>query len=156
MISKTNQFKFISKIKNRGFTLIELLIALAILGILAAIVIPTYTAQVRSTNRSYAVTGLMQIAQDLENCRSDTMAYNNAICIAPYAAPVVFPAPPATGLYTITVVTTATTFILTATAVAGTPQANDTTCTTYTFNQAGVQTAVDNGGIDTRATCWKN
>ena len=152
MIGKATQLLFISRSKNRGFTLIELLIAITILGILAAIVIPSYNAQMRTTRRGDGVAAMMQIAQNLERCRSDTQAYNNAVCTAPYVNPVNSDR----GFYTITVVAgSATTFTLTAVPTAGTPQAGDTHCAQLTYNQAGVKTAQDNTAADTTADCWK-
>lgn len=48
--------------KQRGFTLIELLIAVAIVGILAAIVYPSYTQYVVKANRVAAQAQMMDIA----------------------------------------------------------------------------------------------
>lgn len=47
--------------KSRGFTLIELLIVMAIIGILAAIVIPTYQNSIRKANEAAAVTTVNSI-----------------------------------------------------------------------------------------------
>jgi type IV pilus assembly protein PilE len=44
-----------------GFTLIELLIAIAIIGILAAVIVPTYHASVRKANEAAAVTAVNTI-----------------------------------------------------------------------------------------------
>ena len=54
------------KSQTRGFTLIELMIAVAILGIIAAIAYPSYLDQVRKSKRSDAQSALLQAANRQE------------------------------------------------------------------------------------------
>ena len=56
------------------------------------------------------------------------------------------------GHFAITAVANATSYTLTATAID--TQLNDTECRTFTFNNAGVQTAQDSGAADNTADCW--
>ena len=48
--------------KNRGFTLIEILVVMVVIGILAAIAVPSYQSQVRRATRSAAQSLMMDIA----------------------------------------------------------------------------------------------
>jgi len=154
MIGSISQASNRLKSSHRGFTLIELLITIVIIGILAAIVIPAYNSQVRTTRRSDAISTLLQIAQSLERCRSDTLAYNNATCTAPFPNPVTSPR----NHYQITVATTANTFTLTAIPnplMANNSQANDTQCAVFTLDQAGARTALDSTAAISTVNCWR-
>jgi len=140
-----------------GFTLVELLITIAILGILAMIVIPSYNAQIRKGGRADAVTGLSKAAQNLERCHSDTMAYNDATC-TDYTAGVLSDR----GLYTITAANiggaadqNAQTFTLRADAVAGTTQEDDTKCDVFTLDHTGLRFSQDSDGNNSTAECWR-
>ena len=152
MIGKANQLLFIFRSKTRGFTLIELLIALAILALLAAIVIPSYNAQVRRNGRSDAVASLLDVAQELERCRSDFLSYAVAAGCRDFTGGI----QSNRRFYTITATAqNATNFSLTATPRANTSQANDNECALFTYNQAGVRGAQDNTAADTTAVCWR-
>lgn len=64
--------------RSAGFTLIEVLIAVAIIGILAAIAYPRYTAYVERSLRADAHAGLNIAAGELERCYTRTYSYNKA------------------------------------------------------------------------------
>jgi type IV pilus assembly protein PilE len=155
---KGNSFNDSRHSVNQGFTLIELMITIAILGILAAIVIPSYSAQVRKGSRSDAVTGLTKAAQDLERCRSDTLAYNHPNC-TDYTVGILSDR----GLYTITAADingaadqNAQDFTLRADPVAGTTQENDDTCAVFTLDHTGLRFARHaDGATDTTQDCWR-
>ncbi|MEW8050949.1 MAG: type IV pilin protein [Candidatus Thiodiazotropha sp.] len=64
---------------NNGFTLIELMIAVAIIGILAAIVIPNYQESVRRGHRNDGMDALTAAAQKMEMVRSRTGSYTDSL-----------------------------------------------------------------------------
>jgi type IV pilus assembly protein PilE len=137
--------------KVKGFTLIELMIVAAIIGILGAISMSFYGDYVLRANRTDARTALSEIATSLEKCRSLYSVYNHANCN------VKIPDSGLTsdsGYYSITAAftpqTAATAFTLTATPVAGQPQANDADCKTLTLDNTGFQDATGSNA----AECW--
>ena len=68
--------------RSQGFSLIELLIAVAIIGILAAIAIPMYSDYVTRSRRADGQATLMQVAQELERCYTQFSKYNDNSCSA--------------------------------------------------------------------------
>lgn len=133
----------------RGFTLIELMVVVVVLAILLAIGYPTYLDQVRKARRSDATAGLMETAQRLERCFTDSNSFNATGCPS---GTVTSPE----GYYNIAIVATATTYTLTATPASGTTQAGDSKCAKFTLDQTGTRGAQDAGGTDTTGTCWNN
>jgi len=110
--------------KNMGFTLMELLIAVVIIGILAAIAIPSYMKHVQKTKRSTAMAALVQASQALERYKSaNNFRYTGATLGAGGQFANQVPVDGGTAYYNLTLVVAASTYTLTATAVAG--QAGD-------------------------------
>ena len=142
-----------------GVTLIELLVAMAIVGLLAAIAYPSYTNYVRRSNRTDATRAMLLDAQMLQRCYSQNFAYTggNAPCPAASGAT----GTSAQGYYTITITVPDTaasnpapSYAITATPVSTAGQAADTSCASFTLESNGVQSATNSGGTDNTQTCW--
>ena len=135
------------KSQTRGFTLIELMIAVAILGIIAAIAYPSYLDQVRKSKRSDARSALMQAANRQE--RFYTTQYEYATTLDALG----MPAETENEAYTLAVDNgDADGFEITATAQGD--QVNDD-CTSLTINEIGEKTANGAGPNDSISQeCW--
>ena len=131
--------------KNRqtGVTLVELMIVVVIVGILAAVAVPSYRQYVMRVKRTDAKVALTGAAQQMERCFTRGNTYVG--CNTGY------PKNTEDNTYTIAFAPapTATTFTATATPING--QATDTACATFTLNQEGKQGVT---GSKTPAQCW--
>jgi type IV pilus assembly protein PilE len=122
--------------KNRGFTLIEILIVMVVIGILAAIAIPSYNNQLIRGTRSSAQAAMMDIANKELFYLQAQRQYTSVV------ADLGIPALPTevTNFYTVDVnpdnTTTPPSFVITATPKTGTRQAADGA---ITLNSAGTK-----------------
>jgi len=130
--------------KMRGFTLMELMIAVAVVGILAAVAFPSYQSQVMKTRRSDGKAALMAAAAKQEQYYLDNKTYADTLAKLNVAA-----ASPE-GYYQISITaSSATAFTLKATAQGS--QASDTVCGDLTLDNLGTKTESGSGTVD---DCW--
>lgn len=122
--------------KNCGFTLIEVLIAVAILGIIAAIAIPSYSQYAMKARRAEAVTSLTEIAGEQYRYFSENNSYATKLTDLGYSTDNLTTE---NGNYTVAV-SASSTSTYTVTATAKSAQAGDTSCATLSINSVGVKT----------------
>lgn len=154
--------------RARGFTLIELMVVVMILGIIAAVAVPNYTAYVTRSKRAGAKTVLLDAAAQLERLYTTNGCYNKqtvAGCAAQSGADNAVPAvAPQEGRasYAVTVAWTnaGQGYTLTATpcGAAGTCPAGsdggftDAECGNLTLTHTGQRGITGTGTV---ATCWQ-
>lgn len=134
---------------QHGFTLIELMIVVAIVGILSAIVYPSYTEYIQRGHRADARAGLLQAQQWLERASTATGVY-------PTTLPATLTwANDSTKRYTIGFQNgnTNAAYTLVATRKTGGPQANDK-CGDFTLTNTGTRSAVNYASSTSAAECW--
>ena len=133
---------------SNGFTLIEVMIVVAILGILAAVALPSYNSYIERGHRSSAKAALLEAAQFMERYRTTNFNYVDATDAAP-ALPAVVSTAPREGVKKYDIAVSAadkTSFTLTATPAGWT----DATCGNLTLNNLGIKGQT----IGDAATCW--
>ncbi len=136
---------------QRGFTLIEMMIAVAIVGILSAVAIPSYQEYIRRGARAEARAGLLQAAQWMERAATVTGVYPTAASNGANFFPTGLASVPS-NRYTIRLSTsTATAFTLTANPQGA--QTNDK-CGAFTLTHNGIRSNTSLASGTTSADCW--
>jgi type IV pilus assembly protein PilE len=137
-----------------GFTLIEIMIVVAVIGILAAIALPSYQEHVRRTNRAEAKGILLEMAQLLERNFTEANRYDLKSDATNFTLPVTQSPKTGTAKYTIRFSPdTLTQNSYTLEAVPTGSMANDA-CATLTLTHTGIKGVSGNPSL-TASDCWQ-
>jgi type IV pilus assembly protein PilE len=141
--------------KSDGFTLIELMIVLIVIGVLAAIVYPSYQKYILKSHRATAINAVLDVASREARYYTTNNNYTSSMTALGYSAD---PYPVANGtdsywynvnLLSVTAATSTAPAHFTVQAVPTGGQNNDT-CGTFTYTDMGVK-AVTSGSL---SDCW--
>lgn len=138
--------------RNKGFTLVELMIVVLIVGILAGVALPSYQNSMLKGRRSDAMSALLDAANRQEQLMLDRSTYTADMTDLGFSAD---PFISEENHYTIDAVacgtgTIANCYVLTASPRAGSPQAKDAYCTSFTLGSDGVRDATGSQA----GQCW--
>lgn len=147
--------------RSQGFSLIELMIAVAVVGILLAVALPSYQSSVRKGRRAEAINAINLVQQAQERSRANFPSYcdNDHLSTDPTAAQcgLKVPASTSNGYYSLAISDDSSTgYVITATATGS--QAADTSCAKLAARVAGGALSYGSGtsSVDWADTnrCW--
>lgn len=144
--------------RQRGVTLIELIIVMIIVGVLAAVAIPSYRSYVIRSQRADAKDALLALATAQEKFYLQCNTYATLIDNAPdcVAGELQGADTSKNGWYSLAVdAADAINFTVSAVAVAGESQFQDEACRTFRVTDRGIRTAANSGNADNTAECWR-
>jgi type IV pilus assembly protein PilE len=136
-----------------GFTLVEVIVVMAIIGILTAIAVPSYSEYVRRSQRAEARTILLEAAQFMQRFYSANDRYDQARSGAAVALPASLQRVPTSGAarYTISLSAVSTTAYTLQAQPAGSMTADK--CGTFTLTSVGRRDVVD--ATAPSSDCWR-
>jgi type IV pilus assembly protein PilE len=129
--------------QRHGFTIIEVVMTMFIIGVLAAVALPSFESAMRKSRRSDAIAALATAQQAQERWRSNRSTYTTDLTGSPTATPGglgLSSTNSANGYYGLTASLEgggATIYVLAATANSGTAQDGDTPCKVMAVRASG-------------------
>ena len=127
--------------RSAGFTLIELMIAVAVVGLLLAVALPSFLDSIRKGRRSEAFSALANLQQAQERHRGNNATYASTLAALNVTTSTTAPG----GYYTLSIATSTTTGYELMADSASSSQRNDGACA-----KLGVQV---NGGTILYGSC---
>lgn len=139
--------------RARGFTLVEVLVTMGIVGLIAAIALPSYRQSIRKSNRSDAQITLSRLATLEERYYFGNNSYTSDFADIVTGVTSGDPVNSDANHYTIVLTLTGsgTGWSMTATAIGD--QAGDTDCAKLTLTSVGAKTAVNSSNAAS-LVCW--